>query len=48
MTGMIIADVPGTHPPEYDAALRAQQRFDLEKGFEYARKTLDVGIRWRT
>jgi hypothetical protein len=45
---MIVADVPGTHPVEYDAALRAQQKFDLEKGFEYARKTLDVGIRWRS
>jgi hypothetical protein len=30
---MIVADVPGTHPVEYDAALRAQQKFDLEKGF---------------
>jgi sugar phosphate isomerase/epimerase len=48
MTGMIVADVPGPHPAEYDAALRAQQKFDLEKGFEYARKTLDVGIRWRS
>ena len=48
MTGMIIADVPGPHPVEYDAALRAQQKFDLEKGFEYARKTLDVGTRWRS
>jgi sugar phosphate isomerase/epimerase len=47
MSGMIVADVPGKRPPEYDAALREQQRFDLEKGFEYARKVLDVGVRWR-
>jgi hypothetical protein len=47
MSGMIVADVPGQRPAEYDAALREQQRVDLERGFEYARKVLDVGIRWR-
>jgi sugar phosphate isomerase/epimerase len=47
MSGMIVADVPGPRPAEYDAALREQQRVDLEKGFEYARKVLDVGVRWR-
>ena len=35
-------------PPEYRAAVRAQPRVDLERRFEYARKVLDVGIRWRT
>jgi 3-oxoisoapionate decarboxylase len=48
MTSMVVADVPGKQPPEYTAALREQQRVDLEKGFEYARKVLDVGIRWRS
>jgi sugar phosphate isomerase/epimerase len=48
MTSMIVADVPGKQPAEYTAALREQQRVDLEKGFEYARKTLDVGVRWRS
>lgn len=45
--GMIIADVEGTPPPAYAEALKEQQRVDLERGFEYARKILDAGIRWR-
>jgi 3-oxoisoapionate decarboxylase len=47
---MIIADVGAVRrqPPEYAAALREQQRVDLERGLEYAKKTLNVGIRWRT
>jgi 3-oxoisoapionate decarboxylase len=48
MAPMIIADVTGQRPPEFDAALREQQRRDLEKGFEYAKKVLDVGVRWRS
>jgi 3-oxoisoapionate decarboxylase len=47
MEPMVIADVPGKKPPEYDAALREQQRRDLERGFEYAKKTLGVGVRWQ-
>jgi hypothetical protein len=35
-------------PAEFEAALREQQRRDLERGFEYARKTLGVGIHWRS
>jgi hypothetical protein len=31
-------------PAEYDAALRQQQRIDLERSFEYARKTLGLGM----
>jgi len=37
----------GAQTPEYEAALREQQRRDLERGFEYAKKTLGVGVRWR-
>jgi hypothetical protein len=48
MTSMVVADVPGKRPAEYDAALREQQRVDLERGLEYAKKVLDVGERWRT
>ena len=48
MSAMIIADVPGKRSAEYDAALREQQRVDLERGLEYAKKSLDVGERWRT
>ena len=36
-----------SQPPEYQAALRVQQRVDLERSFEYARKVLDAGVRWR-
>jgi sugar phosphate isomerase/epimerase len=46
MTTMVIED-SGKQPPEYEAALRMQQRLDLERGFEYAKKTLGVGVRWR-
>jgi len=46
MAPMLIAG-GGSQPAEYQAALRAQQRVDLERSFEYARKVLDVGIRWR-
>jgi sugar phosphate isomerase/epimerase len=48
MAPMVIADVPGPRPAEFDAALREQQRRDLEKGLEYAKKVLDVGVRWRS
>lgn len=44
--GMLIAR-PGKLPPEFDAALRAQDLYDLERSLEYARKKLGVGIRWR-
>ena len=47
MASMLTARGGGSQPPEYQAALRAQQRVDLERSFEYARKVLDVGIRWR-
>jgi 3-oxoisoapionate decarboxylase len=47
MTSMVIADVAGKRPPEFDAALREQQRVDLEKGLAYAKNVLDAGVRWR-
>ena len=34
-------------PPEFTAALKEQQRLDLERSIEVAKKQLDVGIRWR-
>jgi len=46
MTTMVVEDA-GKQPPEYEAALREQQRVDLERGFEYAKKKLGVGVRWR-
>lgn len=34
-------------PPEYEAALKEQQGIDLERSFDYASKTLGIGIRRR-
>jgi 3-oxoisoapionate decarboxylase len=46
MGTMIIAD-SGNPPPEFRAALREQQRVDLERSVDYAQKVLGAGIRWR-
>lgn len=48
MAPMIVADVPGDRPPEFAEALKVQQRRDLERSFEYCRKTLDTGLNWRS
>ena len=48
MGAMVIEDVSGKRPPVMDEALKEQQRIDLERSFEYAKKKLDVGIAWRT
>jgi sugar phosphate isomerase/epimerase len=48
MEPMLIADVAGPRPPEYDAALKEQQKRDLEKGLEYAKKVLDAGVCWKS
>ena len=48
MEPMIIADTGAKRPPKYDEALKQQQRRDLEKGLEYAKKVMDVGINWRS
>jgi sugar phosphate isomerase/epimerase len=47
MGSMVIEDVPGKHPQVMTDALKEQQRIDLERSFEYARKKLNVGINWR-
>ena len=46
MGNMFIA-VDGKQPPEYEAALLQQQRIDTERSLEYAKKSLDVGVRWK-
>ncbi|SRR5581483_7925181 len=46
MGPMVIA-TNGKQPPVIEAALREQQRVDLERSFEYAKKTLGVGVRWK-
>ena len=44
---MVIEDGAKPMPPEFTAALREQQRLDLERSLEIAKKQLDAGIRWR-
>lgn len=47
MGTMVVEDAAGHHPPEYAAALREQQRIDLERSLEYAKHQLAAGIRWK-
>ena len=45
---MVIEDAPGkTNKPEFAEALKYQQREHMERSVEYAKKTLDLGVRWR-
>jgi sugar phosphate isomerase/epimerase len=44
---MVIEDVPGKIAEPIAAALKYQQQDHLERGLEYARKTLDLGVKWR-
>jgi sugar phosphate isomerase/epimerase len=44
---MIVEDGVKDAPAEYTAALKEQQRRDLERSIEYAKQQLDVGVRWR-
>ena len=48
MGAMVMEDVPrAPHPEIMTAALKEQQRIDLERSFEYCKKKLNVGINWR-
>jgi 3-oxoisoapionate decarboxylase len=47
MGAMVIEDVPGKKAQVMTEALKEQQKVDLERSFEYARKKLNVGINWR-
>jgi hypothetical protein len=47
MGAMVIEDVAGKKPAVMDEALKEQQRIDLERSFEYAKKKLNVGMAWR-
>ena len=42
--GTMVMGGRGTRPPEYTAALKEQQRLDLERSFEYARRVLKLGL----
>lgn len=45
---MVIEDLPGRQTPEpFIAAVQFQQREHMERSVDYARKTLDLGRRWR-
>ena len=45
---MVIEDVPGRSNIEpIAAALQFQQRDHMERSVEYAKKVLDLGVRWR-
>ena len=45
MGAMVIEDTAGKKPEQYTEALREQQRIDLERGLEYAKKKLGLGMR---
>jgi len=49
MGTMVIEDIPGQKAPGpvMSEALKEQQRIDLERSFEYAKKKLGVGVKWR-
>jgi len=45
---IVTEDVPGKAAEPITAALQFQQRDHMERGVEYARKILDLGIKWRS
>jgi 3-oxoisoapionate decarboxylase len=45
--GTMVIEDGGPKAPEYVAALQEQQKLDLERGFEYAKNTLGLGVRSR-
>jgi len=48
-TGFMVVEDGVKQPlPEFKAALREQQRVDLERSLEYAKKSLGLGARWRS
>ena len=47
MGNMVVEDAAGRKTPEFAAALREQQRIDLERSLEFAKAQLGVGVRWK-
>jgi len=45
---MVVEDGAVQPADEFKAALREQQHVDLDRGLEYAKKVLGVGVRWRS
>jgi hypothetical protein len=46
--GPMVIGGPGKQPPEIAAALKEQQRTDLERSLDWAKKNLGVGVRWKS
>ena len=46
--GPMVIGGPGKQPPAIEAALKEQQRTDLERSIEYAKKSLGLGVRWKS
>jgi sugar phosphate isomerase/epimerase len=44
---MVIEDVPGNTAAPLAAALTYQQKEHMERGVDYCKKVLDLGVRWR-
>ena len=44
---VIAAAAEAAPPAVMDEALKEQQRIDLERSWEYARKKMNVGVNWR-
>jgi sugar phosphate isomerase/epimerase len=46
---VVIEDIAGRQtPPPYAEALKFQQREHMERSIDYARKVLDLGVKWRS
>ncbi len=45
--GPMVIGGPGEQSPAIKAALKEQQRVDLERSLDYAKKVLGVGVRWK-
>ena len=45
---LVIEDLPNQPvAPQFVEAVKAQQKEHMERSVEYAKKQLDLGIRWR-
>jgi sugar phosphate isomerase/epimerase len=47
MGNMVVEDAAGQKTPEFAAAMREQQKIDLERSLEFAKAQLGVGIQWK-
>ena len=47
MGSMVVEDAAGQRTPEFAAALRQQQKIDLERSLDFAKQKLGVGLRWK-